>query len=139
LGEAAKTYGLSSKRIALDVSQTHKVKDVNQLISIINFCHEMGYMVALDDITSLDLLADILEKAKPDVVKLDKMMTQKCTLPKVAEELKVLIDVIHSQGSKVLAEGVEIEVAHKIMQSCDIDLLQGYYYAMPKPAGEISH
>jgi EAL domain-containing protein (putative c-di-GMP-specific phosphodiesterase class I) len=137
LGEAAKMHGLSPSRIAMDVSQTHKVRDVKQLVSIINFCHERGYLVALDDITSLDLLADILEQTKPDIIKLDKAITQKCTLPKVAEELKILIEVIHSQGSKVLAEGIELEVAHKVMSSCDIDLLQGYYYAMPMPASEI--
>lgn len=51
--------------------------------------------------------------------------------------VKTIISLAKALDVKVIAEGVEEEIHEKFLTQMECDEVQGYYYAKPKPAGEI--
>ncbi len=137
LSEAAKNYGISPKRLALDISETQQVQDINQIVSVINYAESKGYSVALDDITSVETLDNILAKAHADYVKIERIVSQKATIPRYAGEIKTICEIVHAHGSKVLAEGIETHAVHDALAECGVDLFQGYHFGEPLPVAQI--
>ena len=52
--------------------------------------------------------------------------------------VKSAIDMGHSLGLKVVAEGIETESAAERLRELRCDIAQGYLYARPMPAAELS-
>lgn len=137
--EAVKHYNIFAKRIALDVSDSENVRDLNQLSSIIEFCHSKGYSVALDDINSLSVLKTIMKglRASPDFIKLDRLITQNTSSDSVFREICSLTQLAHEKGSIILAEGIETEEVQKLLTTAGVDLFQGYHIAAPMPVSQL--
>ena len=54
-----------------------------------------------------------------------------------ASVVRAAIDMGHSLGLKVVAEGIETEIAASRLAGMDCDLAQGYLFAKPMPAEEL--
>ncbi|HVL00422.1 MAG TPA: EAL domain-containing protein, partial [Dongiaceae bacterium] len=51
--------------------------------------------------------------------------------------VKSTIDLAHSFGLEIVAEGVENAAALQLLQQWGIDWVQGYFFSRPLPAGEV--
>jgi EAL domain-containing protein (putative c-di-GMP-specific phosphodiesterase class I) len=51
--------------------------------------------------------------------------------------VKSTIELGHNLGLDVVAEGVETEACLKLIAAMECDLVQGYIYSPPMPAGEV--
>ena len=47
--------------------------------------------------------------------------------------MKTIISLARNLKIKVIAEGVETKEQLNILKSCDIDSIQGYFFAKPMP------
>ena len=131
LTEAAKSHNINPRRIVLDVSSSRVADDIEQLASIIEYCHSIGCSVALDDLDSARSLSRVLKKTSPDFIKLDRQFSKFHSDPAIYDEMKEIIRLAHEKGSMVIAEAVETEEAFALLQKMDVDLYQGYYFATP--------
>lgn len=131
LTEAAKHYNINPKRIVLDVSTSWLADDMKQFAAIVEYCRQIGCSVALDDLDSAESLNEIMGKASPDFIKLDRQFSKFHSDPSVYEEMKEIITFAHKKGTMVIAEAVETEEAFKLLQKMDVDLFQGYYFSTP--------
>jgi EAL domain-containing protein (putative c-di-GMP-specific phosphodiesterase class I) len=91
-----------------------------------------GFLIALDDfgagLTNLGRVWDL----HPNVVKLDRELIQKAVLSyRNARSLQRLVDLLHDIGTFVVVEGVETYDQAVLCLDCDVDFVQGYYFAQP--------
>lgn len=124
--------GVPFSQVVFEVTEAEKVRDLENLKTIMQEYRDAGAKVALDDLgsgySSILHLADL----RPDYVKLDQGLVRGAHADQVRGVLlKAITDAAHELGIQVVAEGVE--TADDLKFCCDIkaDLIQGYYMARP--------
>ena len=92
----------------------------------------MDNLLAADDFgTGLNNL-DLIEHMSPHIVKLDRDVISGIDhISEKQENVKKLVQHFHSQGIKVVAEGIEEKEEFEYLQGLGVDLYQGYYLARP--------
>lgn len=94
----------------------------------------LGSVWALDDFGNGD--ADIwrLLSAHWTWIKLDRSVVSRLRAePRVAQWVAFLVNWVHSQGRRVIAEGVETADEEEAVRALDIDVGQGYRWGHPSP------
>jgi EAL domain-containing protein (putative c-di-GMP-specific phosphodiesterase class I) len=131
--------GIDPGRLVFEVVESHVVADRGHLVSILEHYRSLGWRVALDDVgagwSSLSLLAAV----RPDVVKLDKGLVQELPDDGARTVVRAVVDLAHSLGAVVVAEGVETELLAQQVAELGADLGQGWLFgrpALPEPPAE---
>lgn len=73
-----------------------------------------------------------------EYVKLDRSLIEKLTQSS-QDQLVVttLINLFHTLGLKIIAEGIETAKQQEMLQQMGADYIQGFYYARPMPEAEV--
>lgn len=93
---------------------------------------EIGYSIELDDFGSMhaSLLAYI--RLHPDRIKIDRRLVAAASRGhRFINVLRVVIDLAHSWGIEVIAEGVETDDQVKMLTDLGCDHFQGFYFLPP--------
>ena len=94
-------------------------------------------MIEMDDFGSGYSSLNMISNLPIDVLKLDMMFIRS-----VFREngdlriLKVIIDIASILSVPMIAEGVETEEQLNELRKMGCDMVQGYYFSPPRPAGE---
>ncbi len=92
----------------------------------------MGIETAVDDYGPGYSNVSNLLRYTPDYVKIDRALLSGIQdSPQKQHFVKDVIEFAHSNGIVALAEGVETSEELKTVVMLGVDLLQGYYVAMP--------
>jgi EAL domain-containing protein (putative c-di-GMP-specific phosphodiesterase class I) len=100
---------------------------------------EMGIAIEIDDFGTGHASIIGLLKVNPSTLKVDRELVR--LAPQSTEQRKLLssiIDIGHSLGIKVVAEGVETAEHIRILQDMGCDSLQGYALCRPLPANQVA-
>ncbi len=130
--EWAERLDFDFRKIVFEVVETERITDVRHLIGILNYYHDRGFRVALDDVgsgySSLNMLADI----KPDFIKIDMNLIRGIDRDEMKQSIfRALMDIARQNSIKVLAEGVETPEELAFLRRANVDLAQGYLFAKP--------
>jgi diguanylate cyclase len=100
---------------------------------------DLGCSIALDDFgTGFSSLA-YLKRLPVHAVKIDRMFIEDIDRTSDARALvEAMIAMSHVLGKWVVAEGAERETQVSILQGLGCDLVQGYCFAKPLPAAELT-
>lgn len=92
----------------------------------------MDNLLAADDFgTGINSL-ELIEQMSPNIVKLDREVISGIDhISEKQENVKNLVNLFHSKGITVVAEGVEEKEEFEYLQSLGVDLYQGYHLARP--------
>lgn len=92
----------------------------------------IGIKFYLDDFGSGYSSFSTLRDYDFDVVKLDRGFIQKIgESSKVNAVIKSIIDMTHSMGAQVVAEGAETEDQVEFLTTCGCDYIQGFFFSRP--------
>jgi EAL domain-containing protein (putative c-di-GMP-specific phosphodiesterase class I) len=121
-------------RICLEITETAVIENPEQALAIIDQLRAAGISISIDDYGSgLSSLA-YLKQIHADELKIDKAFVM--TLDRSARDallVKSTVDLAHSLGLKIVAEGVETAETLAILTGMGCDLAQGYFIARPMP------
>lgn len=131
LSDSARFNGMPSRQIVLDFTRSEIPRDISHLKSILDYCRSHGYLLSLDDISSIPVTKKILETVKPDFIKLDIALVKNASGMNEQRTISDLVSMAHSAGATVIAEGVETEAVHMELMRLDVDLFQGYLFSPP--------
>lgn len=126
-------------RLCLEITETAVIGNPTLALQIIDRYRATGLAVSIDDYGSgLSSLA-YLKQIHADELKIDKAFVLSLG-PTSRDALLVrsTIDLAHSLGLKVVAEGVETAEALAVLAGMGCDLAQGYFIARPMPLGELA-
>jgi len=123
--------GMQGHQIVVEVVESEITDEVlfEELISLLR---GLGCLIALDDFGAGHSNIDRIWKAEPDIVKLDRQVLLEATKSTRSESvLRNLTKLIQQSGSISLIEGVETREQALLAMDVGLDLVQGFYFAMP--------
>ncbi len=124
--------------LCFEITETAVIDNAEMALRIVERFAAAGVSVSIDDYGSgLSSLA-YLKQIRADELKIDKSFVLSLdTSAKDALLVKSTIDLAHSLGLKVTAEGVETATTLALLQTMGCDLAQGYFIARPLPLAEL--
>jgi diguanylate cyclase (GGDEF)-like protein len=130
--------GADPKRIILEVTETALLADPPHAARVLGRLHEAGLRVSIDDFgaghTSLGYLAMLpISELKIDRAFVAAMLTDE----RNAAIVRSVIELGHSLGFTVTAEGVETWDALEQLAALDCDTVQGYLLGRPAPVEDL--
>lgn len=130
--QAIEQANLAPERIVFEVVETEEVKDIDHLLSILDYYRENGFRVALDDLGAGFSSLNLLTKLKPDFVKLDMDLVRNVNSdPYKAVITENLINMAKRLGAETIAEGVETVDEWQWVLDNGADYIQGFLFAKP--------
>jgi diguanylate cyclase (GGDEF)-like protein/PAS domain S-box-containing protein len=136
----AEASGVGAYQLVLEVTESVFFDPDCSLIRQLSTLREAGARVALDDFgtgySSLGRLQDL----PVDTVKIDKSFV---SMVRTGNErlpiLSSMINMAHSLGLTVTAEGVETAAQADYLAALECDSLQGYLFSLPEPGERLEH
>lgn len=125
-------------RLCLEITETAVIGNPALALQIIDRYRAAGLSVSIDDYGSgLSSLA-YLKQIHADELKIDKTFVMSLGVSaRDALLVKSTIDLAHSLGLKIVAEGVETAEALAVLSGMGCDLAQGYFIARPMPLAQL--
>lgn len=126
-------------RIAFELVESIFLDEHDDLLAAnVQELKEIGIDIEIDDFgTGYASIVSLL-RLKPARLKIDRQLVQPLVgSPAQRQILGSIIEMGHSLGIEVLAEGVETMEHAKILKNIGCDALQGYAFAKPMPPGEL--
>jgi EAL domain-containing protein (putative c-di-GMP-specific phosphodiesterase class I)/GGDEF domain-containing protein len=125
-------------RIAFEITETAVIENPEMALSMIGRFAEAGIAISIDDFgTGLSSLA-YLKRIRGHELKIDKSLIEDLTESRRdALIIRSTIDLAHSLGLKVTAEGVETDAAYALLAGMGCDRIQGYLIAKPQPVMDL--
>lgn len=130
---------MQSSALQLEITETTLMRDPRRAIATLFAIHDLGVTLSVDDygtgFSSLTYLRDL----PVQTLKIDKrFITDVADLSRDAAIVRSTIELGHSLGLQVIAEGVESEQLMRLLRGWNCDLAQGYHVCRPKPADELT-
>jgi len=129
---------LSPSVLVLEITEDFLMTDRDRARAILVRLRAMGIRIAVDDFGSGYSSLSYLRDLPIDELKLDKSFIMSMAGdPRATALVASTIDMAHSLGLRMVAEGVEssVEYAYLARQGCDV--AQGLYVSGPVPAAEL--
>lgn len=126
-------YGLDHSYFHIEITESAYSDNPKKIIQTINFFHENGFVVELDDFGSGYSSMSALSDLELDVMKLDMSIIQNDNPDSDRNILEFSMQLAKMLRLQTVAEGVETEAQVKRITSLGGDYIQGYYYSKPLP------
>lgn len=134
--QAAERMGLRPSSVVIEVIES-RVDDIQALKTFISTYKGYGFLIALDDIGNGYSNLDRIFHVRPDIIKIDRCLVASIDQDYYKQELfKALVGLAKRIGALVVAEGVETKAEAAVCLEFGADMMQGYYFARPKPLPE---
>lgn len=132
---------IKPEQVVFEVVETEEVKNIEHLISILEYYRAHGFKYALDDVGTGFNNLDMLSRLQPDYVKLAREYADGVTKdPEKEKVARAVLDSARQVGAIGLAEGIERKEDLVFLRNMGYSLFQGYYFGKPieEPARELS-
>ncbi len=132
-----KENNIDTSLIRFEVTESAYADLETKALDYLDNMKKQGIKILLDDYGSGMSSLSMLETFDFDIIKLDIGFVRKIGINDKAEAIVIsTINLAHSIGAKVTAEGVETEEQLKFLQAAECDYIQGYYFYKPLPEEE---
>jgi EAL domain-containing protein (putative c-di-GMP-specific phosphodiesterase class I)/GGDEF domain-containing protein len=125
-------------QICFEITETAVIENPEVALQVLDRFARGGVHISIDDYGSgLSSLA-YLKQIRADELKIDKaFVMQMAESKRDALLVRSTVDLAHSLGLKVTAEGVETDMALSLLAGMGCDLAQGFLIAKPMPLKEL--
>jgi len=125
-------------RLIFEITETAVIENPDVALAMLDRFAEAGIAISIDDFgTGLSSLA-YLKRIRGQELKIDKSIVQDVTeSQRDALIVRSTINLAHSLGLKVTAEGVETEACFSLLGAMGCDQAQGYLISKPLPLREL--
>ena len=141
--QTLEAYGLPATFLGLEVTETALAVEGSagdRARAELEEIHALGVRLAIDDFGTGFSSLDQLRRFPIDVIKVDQSFIQSMEHDtKSATITANVASLAHALGLVAVAEGIETTSQHDSAREFGCDLAQGYLFARPAPANEITH
>ncbi|WP_311063053.1 EAL domain-containing protein [Halomonas sp. DWK9] len=131
-------FDLSLDLIQIEVTESLLIDGSSKAIDLVEKFRSVGVKVALDDFGTGYSSLSYIRSMPLDKIKLDRSFIKEIdTDLKSAAIVKAVVDMSHSLGLKVVAEGVETESQLDVLARYQCDYVQGFLFSKPLPLLDI--
>ena len=131
--------GVDPSHVEFEITESQLMQDPDHAIRVMRALCESGMRIAIDDFgTGYSSLA-YLTRFPVSALKIDRSFVHDMARDKSdATIVRTIIEMAHSLGVTVIAEGVETEEQATMLQLLRCEQAQGYLFARPMPAGALA-
>jgi diguanylate cyclase (GGDEF)-like protein len=129
--------GLEGACLSLDITETLYVTILESNTTVLDDLKRIGVRISIDDFGVGYSSLSYLKRLPADTMKIDKSFV--AGLGEDVQDtaiVRMLVDLAHTLGMKIVAEGVESEEQAEQLNEMGCDLAQGFYFAEPLPVEE---
>jgi diguanylate cyclase (GGDEF)-like protein len=132
-------HGLPPSLLTLEITESSFIDDADRALRVLTAVGALGVSLSIDDFGTGYSSLSLLGRMPVQEMKIDRSFIQGLeSNPDTAAMVRSTIDLGHSLGLKVVAEGIEIASAASRLHLFGCDIGQGYLYARPLPAAEFA-
>ena len=129
--------GIDFSDLHLEITESAYTEDAKQIVEVVSGLRDTGFLIEMDDFGSGYSSLNMLSALPIDVLKLDMMFIRTAfSGAGNTRMIEIILDISHSLSVPMIAEGVETEEQMLTLKKLGCDIVQGYYFAKPMPAGE---
>jgi diguanylate cyclase (GGDEF)-like protein len=129
---------LDPSLLTLEITEDVIMGDRERARQILERLREVGVQIAVDDFGTGYSSLSYLQQFPIDELKLDRsFIANMGTDDRSFAIVKSVIDLAHSLGLRIVAEGVENERSAILLSHSGCDEAQGYFFSRPLPIGEL--
>lgn len=131
--------GVPPERLTIELTESVLMQDAEAAAEVIAGLRRRGLRVSLDDFGTGFSSLGYLNSFRIDEIKIDRSFVDHLVDDPTERALvQAIITLGHALGLEVVAEGVETREQAELLGSMGCDLLQGFLFARPMPAGEFA-
>lgn len=137
--EALRDYELDASMLALEITESTIMTDVNQAIATLQELKSIGVRLSLDDFGTGYSSLSYLKRFGANCLKIDRSFV--CDITTDADDAaicKAVIGLAHNLKMKVIAEGVETPGQMKDLRQLACDEMQGFWFSRPLPSEDFA-
>jgi diguanylate cyclase (GGDEF)-like protein/PAS domain S-box-containing protein len=129
-------HDIDPKMIQLEITETVAVQNIERTMEVLRELRRIGVSVAIDDFGTGHSSLIYLKRFPIDTIKIDQAFVRDVTSDESAAAIvSYVINLAHSMRLNVVAEGVETDEQYSFLRLYACDLLQGFLFSQPLPAG----
>jgi len=129
------TRGLPSSALTVEITEQVAIGDLDTGRDLLARLRRAGVGVAIDDFGTGYSALSYLQRLPATELKLDRSLTAKLDDPAAAAIARACIDLAHTLGLEVVAEGVETAEQAQALVTAGADRLQGWLFGRPQVGG----
>ncbi len=127
------------RALGLEITETDVVPDDERSRRNVTALKNLGVQIAIDDFGTGFASLAYLWRFPADVIKIDQSFVARLgDDPDATVLVRAMIDLAHSLGKSIVAEGVETEGQLAVLRGLGCDSVQGYLVHRPMPAAELA-
>jgi EAL domain-containing protein (putative c-di-GMP-specific phosphodiesterase class I) len=129
---ALKRWEVPAGNLALEITESAIIVDPHRAMQPLAELHAMGVRFAIDDFGTGYSSLSYLQRLPIDQIKVDRSFVMDMTTNgDNAVIVRSILDLAHSLGMEVVAEGVETSEILEALEEMGCDLIQGYHVCRP--------
>jgi len=138
VGDKLLAAGVTPDLLRIEITEGVLISHIDAAKSTMRQLRQIGVEVVLDDFGTGYSSLSYLQNLELDGMKIDRsFMRDLGRRPLATQIMRSVIELGHSLGLKVVAEGVENDWQVRLLQTLQCDYLQGYYLGTPMSLEDI--
>jgi diguanylate cyclase len=134
ISEALTAHDLAPAHLILEITETDRLDRSAKTVQMMKELVAAGLTISIDDFGTGNATIDYLRYLPAAEVKIDKVFIRDIeSNPEDQLLVQSIIEMAHSLGRRVVAEGVETADSLELLTRLNCDLIQGYYVGRPVP------
>jgi EAL domain-containing protein (putative c-di-GMP-specific phosphodiesterase class I) len=131
-------YGVEPRRVILELTETSAMDDPKMSLDLLTRLRMKEFQLAIDDFgTGFSSMVQLVRLPFSEI-KVDKAFVMTASESEESRTvIRSIVELGHSLGLQVVAEGVEDPVALDYLRAIGCDMAQGFYIARPMPAVKV--
>jgi len=114
--------------------------DAEHTLQVLNRLFALGVRIAIDDYGTGYASLSYLKHLPADELKIDRAFVQHLMTDGADQAIvRSTVNMAHSLGMSVVAEGVEDQATWDLLETLRCDIAQGYFLSRPLPSQELEH
>jgi PAS domain S-box-containing protein len=132
IGEGIRQSGIDPQCVDLEITETIAMADAERSGIVLSQLKALGVHIDIDDFGTGYSSLSRLQRFPVDTLKIDRAFVSSMDSDQDTHEIvRVIIDLAHNLGLKVVAEGIENQGQLELLRKLGCELGQGYLFSKP--------
>ena len=138
IAELLTRYKVPPHFLRVEITESAVMTDAEHTLQVLNRLFGLGVRIAIDDYGTGYASLSYLKHLPADELKIDRTFVQHMTTDRSDQAIvRSTVNMAHSLGIHVVAEGVEDQETWNLLETLDCDITQGFYLSRPIPAQDL--
>ena len=131
------SLNLKGEYLKLEITESSLMENVNAVTKVLEKLKERNIKLCIDDFGTGYSSLSYLRYLPVDTVKIDRSFISPEINHKNYDIVNAIVNLAHSLGLDVIAEGIETEAQLEMLRSLGCEYGQGYLFAYPLNSGDV--